>query len=115
MKFLLIRKPRVGGQPPAAQTIRAQKEYVLGLIKKGVVDCAYAFVGGCSIVNAESHEKLNEMLFAAPSCTKGAPGRTASSVCTTAGSTSYSTETSSAASRASASVAAMTTAMRSPT
>ena len=68
MKFLLIRKPRVGVQPPTAQTIRAQKEYVLGLAKKGVVDCVYAFVGGggCSIVNAESHEKLNEMLFAGP-------------------------------------------------
>lgn len=65
MKFLLIRKPRVGAQPPTAPTIRAQKEYVLGLVKKGVVDCAYAFVGGggCSIVNAESHEKLNEMLL----------------------------------------------------
>ena len=68
MKFLLIRRPRAGAERPTAQAIRAQKEYVLGKVKEGVVDCTYAFVGGggCSIINAESAEKLNEQLFAGP-------------------------------------------------
>ena len=68
MKFLLIRRPRVGAERPTSQAIRAQKEYVLGKVKEGVVDCTYAFVGGggCSIINAESAEKLNEQLFGGP-------------------------------------------------
>jgi hypothetical protein len=68
MKYLLIRRPRVGAERPTAQTIRAQKEYVLGKLKEGVVDCTYAFVGGggCSIINADSAEKLNEQLFGGP-------------------------------------------------
>ena len=43
MKYLLIRKPRVGATPPSAEVVRAQKEYVQALVKEGVVDCAYAF------------------------------------------------------------------------
>jgi len=68
MKFLLIRRPRVGAERPTAQTIRAHKEYVLGKVKEGVIDCTYAFVGGggCSIINADSAERLNEQLFAGP-------------------------------------------------
>jgi hypothetical protein len=68
MKYLLIRKPRVGATPPTAQVVRAQKEFVLALVKKGVLDCAYAFVGGggCSIINADSPEKLNEQLWGGP-------------------------------------------------
>jgi hypothetical protein len=68
MKYLLIRKPRAGAERPTAATIRAQKEYVLGKLKEGVVDCTYAFVGGggCSIINADSAEKLNEQLFGGP-------------------------------------------------
>ena len=68
MKYLLIRKPRVGAERPTAQTIRAHKDYVLGKVKEGAADCTYAFVGGggCSIINAESTEKLNEQLFAGP-------------------------------------------------
>ncbi len=68
MKYLLIRKPRVGAAPPSAQVVRAQKEYVLALVREGVLDCAYAFVGGggCSIINADSPEKLNELLWGGP-------------------------------------------------
>ena len=68
MKYLLIRKPRVGAERPTAQNVRAQKDYVLAKVKEGVADCAYAFVGGggCSIVNADSPEKLNEMLWGGP-------------------------------------------------
>ncbi len=68
MRYLLIRKPRVGVERPTAQTIRAQKEYVLGKVKEGLVECTYAFLGGggCSIVNADSPEKLNEQLFGGP-------------------------------------------------
>jgi hypothetical protein len=68
MKFLLIRKPRVGAERPTAQAIRAQRDYVLGKVKEGVIDCTYAFLGGggCSIVNAESAEKLNGDMFAGP-------------------------------------------------
>jgi hypothetical protein len=68
MKYLLIRKPRVGAERPSAQMIRAQREYVLAKVKEGVVDCAYAFLGGggCSIINADSPEKLNELLWGGP-------------------------------------------------
>lgn len=68
MKFLLIRRPRPGAERPTSQAIRAQKEYVLGKVKEGVVDCTYAFVGGggCSIINADSADRLNEQLFGGP-------------------------------------------------
>jgi len=68
MKYLLIRKPRLGAERPTAQTIRAHKDYVLSKLKDGVADCVYAFVGGggCSILNADSPEKLNEQIFSGP-------------------------------------------------
>ena len=68
MKFLLIRRPRPGAERPTSQAIRAHKEYVLGKVKEGIVDCTYAFVGGggCSIINADSADKLNEQLFGGP-------------------------------------------------
>lgn len=68
MKFLLIRRPRAGAERPTSQAIRAQKEYVLGKVKEGIVDCTYAFVGGggCSIINADSADRLNEQLFGGP-------------------------------------------------
>jgi len=46
MKYLQIRKPRVGAERPTAQTIRAHKDYVLSKLKDGVAYCVYAFVGG---------------------------------------------------------------------
>ena len=69
MKFLVIRKPRPGAiVQPTSQTIRAQKEGLLAAIKRGEIDCAYAFVngGGCSITNADSADDLNRRLFSSP-------------------------------------------------
>jgi hypothetical protein len=45
MKFLVIRKPRIGpNMQPTSQLIRAQKEAVLAAVKRGEADCTYAFV-----------------------------------------------------------------------
>jgi hypothetical protein len=69
MKFLLIRKPRMGtGMTPTSDMVRAHKETVLGALKRGEADCVYAFVGGggCSILNANSAEELNERLMSSP-------------------------------------------------
>ena len=69
MKFLVIRKPRAGTTiQPTSQLIRAQKEGLLGAIKRGEADCAYAFVGGggISILNANSAEEVNQRLFGSP-------------------------------------------------
>ena len=46
MKFLVIRKPRLGtGMIPTGDMIRAHKEVVLNAVKRGDADCAYAFFG----------------------------------------------------------------------
>jgi hypothetical protein len=69
MKFLVIRKPRPGAPvQPTSQMIRAQKERLLEAVKRGEVDCTYAFVGGggISITNANSAEEVNERLFGSP-------------------------------------------------
>jgi len=48
--------------------IRAHKEVVLGAVKRGEADCAYAFLGGggFSIQNANSAEELNQRLMGSP-------------------------------------------------
>ena len=69
MKFLLIRKPRMGtGMTPTSETVRAHKDTVLGTLERGETDCVYAFVGGggCAILNADSAEELNQRLMGAP-------------------------------------------------
>ena len=68
MKFLLIRKPRMGtGMTPTSEMVRTQKETVLGALKRGEADCVYAFVGGgCAILNANSAEELNQRLMGSP-------------------------------------------------
>jgi hypothetical protein len=69
MKFLVIRKVRTGtGMQATHQMIRAHKEVVLGAVKRGEADCAYAFLGGggCSIQNANSAEELNQRLMGSP-------------------------------------------------
>jgi hypothetical protein len=69
MKFLVTRKPRMGtGIQPTSQMIRAQKDLVLGAVKRGEADCAYAFLGGggIAIVNANSAEELNQRLMGSP-------------------------------------------------
>jgi hypothetical protein len=43
MNFLLIRKPRMGtGMTPTSEMVRAQKDTVLGALKRGEADCVYA-------------------------------------------------------------------------
>ena len=69
MKFLVIRKPRMGtGMTPTADMVRAHKELVLSAVKRGDADCAYAFLGGggFSIQNANSAEDLNQRLMSSP-------------------------------------------------
>lgn len=69
MKFLVIRKPRMGASMmPSGQMIRAHKEVVLDALKRGEIDCTYAFVGGggFSIQNANSAEELNQRLMGSP-------------------------------------------------
>jgi len=69
MKFLVIRKPRMGtGMIPTADMVRAQKELLLGAVKSGDADCAYAFLGGggFSIQNANSAEDLNQRMMGSP-------------------------------------------------
>ncbi len=69
MKFLVIRKPRTGLTiAPTSQMIRAQKELVLGAVKRGEADCTYAFVGGggFSIQNANSAEELSHRMMSSP-------------------------------------------------
>ena len=70
MKFLVLRKPRVSsGMIPTSKAIREQKQGVSDAIKRGAIDCIYAFPGGggnVGIVNADSPEQLNEMLMNTP-------------------------------------------------
>ena len=69
MKFLVIRKPRMGtGMTLTSQIVRAHKEVVLAAVKRGEADCAYAFLGGggFSIQNANSTEELNQRIMGSP-------------------------------------------------
>ncbi len=70
MKFLVLRKPRVGsGIVPTSKLIREHKEGVSDAIKRGTMDCIYAVPGGggsVAIVNADSPEQLNEALMSTP-------------------------------------------------
>ena len=69
MKFLVIRKPRMGtGMIPTGDMIRAHKERLLDAVKRGEADCAYAFLGGggFSIQNAISAEELNQRMMSSP-------------------------------------------------
>jgi muconolactone delta-isomerase len=70
MKFLVIRKPRfTTGLIATSKAIREQKQAVADAMKRGAIDCIYAFPGGggnVGIVNADSPEQLNEMLMSTP-------------------------------------------------
>jgi len=70
MKFLVIRKPRVGtGMTPTSKVIEEHKDGALNAIKRGEIDCLYAIPGGggsVGIVNADSAEQLNERLTNTP-------------------------------------------------
>jgi muconolactone delta-isomerase len=70
MKFLVIRKPRIGGALVASsKTIRENKERALGLVKQGRLDCVYGIAGGggsVSIPDADSLEQLHENIVGSP-------------------------------------------------
>ena len=70
MKFLVIRKPRIGGALVASsKTIRENKERALDLVKQGRLDCVYGLAGGggsVSIANADSLEQLHETIAGSP-------------------------------------------------
>ena len=70
MKFLVIRRPRVGaGMLPTGKTIREHKQSALDGLKRGGLDCIYAVPGGggsVAIANAESAEQLHETLANTP-------------------------------------------------
>lgn len=70
MKFLVIRKPRVGtGMLPTSKAIREHKQSALDGLKRGGLDCIYAVPGGggsVAIANADSTEQLHETLANTP-------------------------------------------------
>ena len=70
MKFLVIARPRHTQQGVTSAMVQASREIVNGYVKSGIDDCAYSIAdgngGGVGIVNADSHEKLMELLMAAP-------------------------------------------------
>jgi muconolactone delta-isomerase len=70
MKFLVIRKPRVGTPlTPTNKSIREHKQGALDAVKQGTLDCIYALPGGggsVAIANADSVEQLNENLMNTP-------------------------------------------------
>ena len=70
MKFLIIRKPRLGtGMTPTSKTLREHKAVVLNGIKEGRIDCIYAIPGGggsVAIANADSAEQLQDALASSP-------------------------------------------------
>ena len=70
MKFLVIRKPRIGTPlMPTSNSIREHKEGALNALKQGTLDCIYGVPGGggsVAIANADSIEQLNENLANTP-------------------------------------------------
>ena len=70
MKFLVIRKPRIGTQMAlTSKTIREHREGTLNAVKQGTLDCIYAVPGGggsIAIANADSAEQLNDTLMNTP-------------------------------------------------
>jgi muconolactone delta-isomerase len=70
MKFLVIRKPRIGTPiMPTSKNIREQKEGALNGVKQKNLDCIYAVPGGggtVAIANADSIEQLNDTLANTP-------------------------------------------------
>jgi len=70
MKFLVIRKPRIGTAiTPTSKAIREHKENALNAVKRGALDCIFAIPGGggsIAIANAETAEELNETLANTP-------------------------------------------------
>ena len=70
MKFLVIRKPRVGTAiVPTSKTIREHRQSALDGVKRGGLDCIFGIAGGggsVAIANADSIDQLNETLMGTP-------------------------------------------------
>jgi|ERR1700730_19120967 len=62
------RKPRIGtGITPTVQMIRAQKQTVLGALKRGEIDCTYPlWVVVASAFRTPIPEELNQRLMSSP-------------------------------------------------
>jgi hypothetical protein len=70
MKYLLLFSAKPG-PPPPSETFVKHKEWVLELVKKGVIEVAYTFAAssggiGMCIANVASPEDLNDFKAAAP-------------------------------------------------
>ena len=70
MKFLVLRKPRIGTPlMPTSKNIREHKEGALQAVKQATLDCIYAVPGGggsIAIANADSIEQLNDSIANTP-------------------------------------------------
>jgi hypothetical protein len=70
MKFLVMARPRHTQQGVTSKMVQETREIVNGYVKSGINDCAFSFAdgngGGLGIVNADSGEKLMELLMASP-------------------------------------------------
>jgi muconolactone delta-isomerase len=70
MKFLVIRRPRIGAAlVPTSKMLREHKVSALNALKQGSLDCIYGLPGGggsIAIANADSMEQLNENLANTP-------------------------------------------------
>jgi hypothetical protein len=64
MKFLVLARPRAGGPGPSSSAVDEDLKYLDSLLAKKTVDCLYSFItgGGCGIVNADSPERVMEII-----------------------------------------------------
>ncbi|HEX8855091.1 MAG TPA: hypothetical protein VF752_05770 [Thermoleophilaceae bacterium] len=71
MKFLVVVTPRRDAPippPMLAEILKAQREWLQARAADGTFECNYAFPtgGGMAVVNVDSHEGLNELVYDAP-------------------------------------------------
>src|SRR5215467_14584507 len=70
MKFLVIGRPRHAQQGVTSRILQESREIINRNSKSGITEYAYSFAdgngGAVAIVNAESAEKLAELLMEAP-------------------------------------------------
>src|SRR5262249_17489723 len=70
MKFLIIRRPRIGGALVASsKKIRENKERAVNLVKQGRPDCGHGNPGGggsATIANARSNARVHENSAGSP-------------------------------------------------
>lgn len=69
MKYMLIGRPRATAQMrPTSDQVRQAKDWVNARIADGTFDCLYGLAsgGGVTLINAESHDKVRELLTEYP-------------------------------------------------